>query len=173
MEDTARTAPRVVGGSAKDVQKPVPAGGFAKAAGRIAAVAGVIYLIGSLIDNGILWILQRQEGIQWEFVALTRTAENFPDVIVATGLLYLGLESMGRLRVWSNRLMASWVLLLGLIALGMLALTVLNWIGIQSAVNPDAQDVVRQSFIKTSSLTTLYALLLIPAGILGFRVGTR
>lgn len=146
---------------------------FARPAGRIAIVAGLIYLLGHLLDFGILWIFQRQPGIQWEFVALARSAEAFPDLIVATALVYLGLQLTNSLGVWRNRALSTWVILMGLAGLAIMAVMVLNYLSIRADVAPAAADAVRSSVIKTVSLAALYAVFLIPAGILGFRVKSR
>jgi hypothetical protein len=162
-------APKVLGGGgssdalARDLD-------FAKPAGRIALVAGLIYLIGHLLDFGILWILQREPGLQWEFVALARSAEAFPDMIVATALIYLGLHVTDSLGLWSSRLLATLTTLMGLAGLAIMVVMLLNYLSIRASVNPAAAGAVQSSVFKTVSLAALYAVFLIPAGILGFRV---
>lgn len=163
-------APRVLGGGVRPDAAQLD---FAKPAGRIALVAGLIYLIGHLLDFGILWILQRQPGLQWEFVALARSAEAFPDMIVATALVYLGLYITGSLGLWNSRLLATLTVLMGLAGLSIMVVMLLNYLSIRASVDPAAAGAVRSSVIKTVSLGALYAAFLIPAGILGFRVRTE
>jgi uncharacterized PurR-regulated membrane protein YhhQ (DUF165 family) len=174
MEGAAMAAaPRVLGGGGTDAETRSVQFDFAKPAGRIAVAAGLIYLIGHLLDFGILWILQRQPGLQWEFVALARTAEAFPDMIVATALIYIGLYTTGSLGLVTSRMLATLTVLMGVAGLAIMGLMVLNYLGIRAEVSPEAAATVRSSVLKTVSLAALYAAFLIPAGILGYRVRSR
>jgi hypothetical protein len=140
-----------------------------RVAGRFVTWAGVVYLVAILVDIGILWLGQRQQGLNFEFVALTRTAEAFPRFILATALIYagLGVARSGPLAVY--RLLAGWVLVLGTAALVVVALTVLNYLSIAGTVTPEAKLMFRSAVVKTGGLGALYVLFLIPLGILGFR----
>lgn len=133
-------------------------------------VAGITLLLASLFDYGILWITQRQEAIQWEFVAVTRTVEGFDNLIVATAMIYIGLYLYDKLGVWMNRILSTWVIVMGLACLGLLALGVLNYLGLRGQVNPQAAEIFRASMLKTGMLSLLYAVFLLPAGVLGFRL---
>ena len=146
---------------------------YARPAGLVAVAAGLIYLIGHALDFGILWVLQRQPGLQWEFVALTRTVDAFPDLIVATALLYVGLQLGGRLGPVSNRLLGSLVVFLGLGGLAIMALMVLNYLGMRSSIAPTAAATVQSAVLKTLCLAALYAVVLIPAGIISLRAQRR
>src|SRR5262245_24851134 len=91
-------------------------------------------------------------------------------MIVATALIYLGLNVTDGLGPWRNRLLSSFVVLMGLAGLSIMGLMVLNYLAIRQQVDPAAASAVQSTVIKTVSLGALYAVFLIPAGILGFRV---
>lgn len=142
-------------------------------AGRFVAGAGIVYLIAIVIDLGILWLGQRQDGPNFMFVALTRTAEAFPRFILGTALVYAGVALIKTASLTLYRALAGWVLVLGTVAAVLLAATAVNYLGMSSAVLPEAQDVFRASVVKTGGLSALYTLFLIPLGILGFRTRRR
>lgn len=142
-------------------------------AGRFVAGAGLVYLVAIVIDLGILWLGQRQDGPNFMFVALTRTAEAFPRFILGTALVYAGLALTRSASLALYRALAAWVLVLGTVALILVALTAMNYLGMSSAVIPEAQDVFRSAVIKTGGLGLLYVMFLIPLGILGFRTRRR
>lgn len=154
----------VVGEKKKDFPRD-----FAKPTGRVLWVAGLIYLLGSLLDFFVLWVLQNQGGVQFEFVALSNTAEGFPRLIVATALIYAGLHISGVNRVWAYRTLAALLVVLGLAALAMLALLGLNYATISSAVTPEGRGLFRSTVVKTGLLNLMYVTALLPLGILGFR----
>lgn len=142
-------------------------------AGRFVGLAGLVYLAAIAVDLGILWAGQRQEGLNWEFVALTRTAEAFPRFILATALIYAGLALTKNLSLALYRAAAAWVLLLGTIASIVVALTVLNYLNMAGTVTEEAKLLFRSAVLKTGGLGALYVLFLIPLGILGFRTRRR
>lgn len=146
---------------------------FAGVASRALWVAGLVYLLGSLLDLGILWLGQNAGNVQFEFVALTRTAEGFPRLLVATALIYGGLYLGGSEALWAYRLLAVWLLALGLAALAVLALTGLNYASISGTVTEEGRALFRTSVIKTAGLSLLYVLSLLPLGILGFSTRKR
>ena len=88
--------PRVLAGQSEPTSARVSSSAGPTSAAVM--VAGLVYFVGSLIDLGILWLGQRQAGLQWEFVAITNTADAMPRLILALALLYLGVH----LREFSN-----------------------------------------------------------------------
>lgn len=146
---------------------------LARAAGRFLLWGGMVYLIAVLVDLGVLWIGQNQDSVNFEFVALTRTAEAFPRFILATSLIYAGLWIMRSESLGTFRLLSAWVLLLGVAALILVGLTVLNYLTLASTVTPEAKALFRSAVVKTGGLGALYVLFLIPLGILGFRTRRR
>lgn len=146
---------------------------FSDTVARLLLVAGSAVLIATLFDFGLLWIGQRQNAIQWEFVATTRTMENFDNLITSTALIYLGLYMADRVGVWINRILCTWVIVMGLMALALLGLAVLNYLGLRADVQPQAVSLFWTSMLKTAFLALLYAGFLFPAGLLGFRSRRR
>lgn len=142
-------------------------------AGRFVGWAGVVYLVAIIVDLGILWLGQRQEGPNFVFVALNRTAEAFPRFILASALIYTGLALTRTASLALYRAMAAWVLALGTMALVVVTLTGLNYMNMASAVAPEAKLVFRSAVVKTGGLGALYVLFLIPLGILGLRTRRR
>jgi hypothetical protein len=142
-------------------------------AGRFVAWAGVVYLVAIVVDVSILWLGQRQEGLNFEFVALNRTAEAFPRFILATALIYTGLALTRTISLPLYRAMAGWVLVLGTMALIVVTLTILNYLSMASTVTPEAKAIFRSAVVKTGGLGALYVLFLIPLGIVGFRTRRR
>lgn len=146
---------------------------LSRAAGRFVTWGGVLYLIAILVDLGILWIGQNQDSVNFEFVALTRTADAFPRFILATALIYAGLWIVKSDSLGAFRALSAWVLLLGVAAMVVVGLTTLNYLTLASTITPEAKAVFRTAVVKTGGLGTLYVLFLIPLGILGFRTRRR
>lgn len=128
-----------------------------------------IYVIGTIVDLTVLWGLQRQDNVQWEFVAVTRTAEGWPRLIlgVAAGLLALHIRGSRSRIVYG--LFGALLLVLGLggAALGVLA--VMEYAPLRSMVQGAGADMLQSSTAKTLILAALYFLLLTPAGVVALR----
>ena len=142
---------------------------FATPTSRAVIVAGVAYLLGSVVDLGILWIGQRQPGLQWEFVAITNTIEAWPRMILALGLIYLGLHISRSRSQTMQRLLAGSLLVLGLGALVLGVLMTLNYLQVSGNLEGDGLSLVRTAVLKTLLLCTLFVTTLIPVGALGVR----
>ena len=146
---------------------------LSRVAGRFVAWGGVVYTIAIIVDLGVLWFGQNQGTANFEFVALTRTAEAFPRFILATALIYAGLWIIRSDSLGVFRLLSGWVLFLGAAALVVVGLTVLNYLTLASTVTPEAKQLFRAAVVKTGGLGALYVMFLIPLGILGFRTRRR
>jgi len=146
---------------------------FAPVVSRVALGAGFVYLLGSLFDLWILWFGQNAGNVQYEFVALTRTTEGFPRLFVATALIYVGFYIGGKAGPATYKVLAGWVLVLGVVALAVLALLGLNYASISSMVTEEGRDEFRWSIIKSGGLSVLYIVSLLPLGILGFSTRKR
>lgn len=129
----------------------------------------VVYFVGSLVDLGVLWFLQRQPGVQWEFVAVTNTVAALPGLMLAVALLYAA-ASFGS---WSSagleRALAALLLVLGLASAGLAGLAVLNYLSVVGAGSGPSGELIRATMMKTLGLCGLYFVLLVPAGIVGLR----
>ena len=147
-----------------------PSGGSASTAmpvSRVFLALGVIYLVGTLVDLGILWFGQRQAGLQWEFVALTNTVEAWPRLVLGLGMMYLGVY-IGDVRAqWPYRVLSGSVLLLGVGALALGGLMALNYLQVRDGMPAESASIVNSSVLKTGILCGLYVLLLIPSGVMG------
>ena len=146
---------------------------FSGVASRALWVAGLVYLLGSLLDLAVLWFGQNAGNVQFQFVALTRTAEGFPRLFVATALIYGGLYLGGSRALWAYRLLATWLLVLGMVALMVLALVGLNYPTISGAVTDEGRPLFRTTVLKTGGLSLLYVVSLLPLGFLGFSTRKR
>jgi len=165
-------APRVVVGGER-ASPGSRQGGVGAGAGMMLAITGIVFLVGTAVDLGVLWILQRQETIQWEFVALTRTMDGFPRLVLAAALLYAGMsftEGWNRTR----KAVSSFVVVLGLAAGGIGVLIAMDYTSLAEGINEQARPALRSSALKTLVLSGLHFLVLLPAGVIGFRkVGHR
>lgn len=130
-------------------------------------MAGLVYLVGSLVDLGVLWFLQRQPGLQWEFVAVTNTANAFPRLILAVGLIYGALAFSASEMVVLYKLMAVFLVALGVVSAIVGGLTVLNYLSLSDATT--GATGLRSSTVKTLALCTMYFVLLVPVGIMGLK----
>lgn len=146
---------------------------FSGVVSRALWVAGLVYLLGSLLDLGILWFAQNPGGIQAEFVALTRTTEAFPRLFVSTALIYAGVYLGGTVAPWIYRLLAIWLVVLGLIALAVLGLLGLNYPSMSANVTEEGRAIFRSAIVKSGGLSVLYVLSLLPLGLLGFSTRKR
>lgn len=146
---------------------------LSRVAGRFVGWGGVLYLVAIFVDLAVLWIGQSQSGPNFEFVALTRTAEAFPRFILATALIYAGLWIVRSDSLSAFRAMAVWVTFLGVAATVVVGMVILNYMTLASTVTPEAKAVFRSAVVKTGGLGALYVLFLIPLGILGFRTRRR
>lgn len=146
--------------------------GFTRHAARLSLVAGLILLVGVGIDLGTLWLLQRQSTVQWEFVALSTTTNAYP-MLVLSALLFYGYLVLGQKQSLAGyRVVAALVLALGVMGLAVLLLIVTNYFALmkQGGLQPEAIPFFRSVMIKSGGLSALFALCLLPLGVLGFRL---
>jgi hypothetical protein len=139
-----------------------------------ALAAGLIFLIGSLVDVGTLWIGQRQEGPQWEFVAVGSTLEAFPRFALALALVGLGLHSRVLLGTIASKLVPVGMIVFAFLAGVLGVLMGMDYLALRAEVLPEAAQVFRSTAMKSVSLSALYVVALMLFGILGLRsAGTR
>ena len=158
------TAPRAPAPSGIRVDSPL--GVYAS---RALWATGIIYFVGTLVDLGILWIIQRQAGVQWEFVALTNTVEAWPQLILSVALCYAGFALAGSESLGLQRTLAAVSLLLGIGGVVFGALETLNYLTLAASASGTGTNLILSAFVKTMILCGLYVLLFIPLGILGFK----
>ena len=129
----------------------------------------ILMIIGSTVDLGTLWLLQRQPGPQWEFVALSRTVESVPNFAMGVAFLFLTLHLF---QAKSRRLysMAAVVFIsLGVASAGLVTLMGLNYLTLVPNINPEALPTFKSSSLKVLALGGLYVVVLLPAGVFGLR----
>lgn len=135
-----------------------------------AIAAGTVLLTGSVVDLGILWLLQRQDSPQWEYVAIANTLEAVPLVLIGLALLYAALAFRRVEGMLGYRLLAGAMLLLGLTGAALAALVVTSYLAIVRVVQqPEAVLMLQSVALKSVVLGGLYFLVLTPLGALGLR----
>ncbi|MGH7703603.1 MAG: hypothetical protein ACREMO_10940 [Gemmatimonadales bacterium] len=145
---------------------------LARNAARGLFAGGLILLIGSLMDLGTLWFLQRQDNAQWEFVALGTTTNAYPLLLLSVLLLY-GALAIGRSSsLIGYRVLASVVVLLGLLGLAICFLLVTNYYALTSSAQMTKETVLlfKSIMVKAGGVSLLYGAILLPVGVLGLRV---
>lgn len=144
--------------------------GLRRHAGLVLWVVSVILVLGTLVDLGVLWLVQRQSAVQWEFVALVNTLDAFPRLVLGLGAAYIAFVVRRSTSMLGYRLLGTLVLLLGLAgaALGVLLLT--DYFVLARVVQEADTRVAFQSLIvKGLALSGFYFVLLTPIGALGLR----
>lgn len=144
-------------------------GALARHASLVLWMVAALLIVGTLVDLGILWTLQRQPGPQWEFVAVVNTLEAFPRLILALATGYVGLV-LGRRVGVGVRVLALALLTVGLAGAGLAAILAADYLALHRMVAPEALLAFRSTVVRGLALGALYSLL-IPVAIGGWRVG--
>lgn len=141
--------------------------------GKVAALgmwaAGGLLLLGSLVDLGILWIVQYQRNPQWEFVAIASTLEGLPRFAMAFAFFYAALYLRRSVSFAAYRTLGVGVLLLGLVGGGLGVLALMDYLALSKLVAGVPESLVRSTALKAVALGGIFFLLLVPLGILGLR----
>lgn len=165
---SAAERPRIV---ARDRAGMLPAGAdsFHRHAAYALGAAGAVFLTGTLIDLGILWVLQRQALPQWEFTAVASTAEALPRLTLALGLL-AGALFVGRsTSLAAYRAVAAGMVAVALASAALCALMIMDYFALVRMINPEALGIFRSSAFKAVALSGLQLAVLLPLGLLGLR----
>ena len=125
--------------------------------------------MGSLVDLGVLWLGQRQPGVQWEFVAVTNTAQAWPRFVMGVAFAYLGAHVGSKSADWVFRSLGGLTLLLGVGAAALGGLAALNTVTMLNGVTGQGSAMIKVASAKTLILCALYVILLVPLGIMGLR----
>jgi hypothetical protein len=149
----------------------VSSGLLATHGARVFAAGGAILLIGALLDLFALWVLQRQSTVQWEFVALGTTTNSYPVLVISAALFYGALALKGSESLAGYRLAATYVVLLGLMGLTVGFLIGTNYLAVRRGANitAEAAPVFRGLLVKSGGTSLLFGLVMLVAGLLGFR----
>ena len=140
---------------------------------RAALAAGLVYFAAVVFDLYLLWFGQGTVGGQRVFVALTGTIEGLPKMLVATALAYLGFYVGDETGPITYRILAAWLLVLGLGALFALVLLGMNYAYMAESIAYERPTFFRLSMIKAVVMSTICVLSLLPLGALGFQTRKR
>lgn len=141
--------------------------------GKVAALgmwaAGGLLLLGSLVDLGILWIVQHQRNPQWEFVAIASTLEGLPRFAMALAFFYAALYLRRSTSLAAYRTLSAGVLVVGLVGGGLGVLALMDYLALSSMVAGVPESLIRSTALKAVALGGIFLLLLVPLGLLGLR----
>lgn len=164
--ETKKSRPVVTGKGAGGAS---PRYDLGRAAAAALWAAAIIYLAGTILDLGILWIGQRQDAIQWEFVALSRTVEATPRFAMAFAFAFGAVYVGGAGSAFLGRVLAVGLALVGVAGAGFAALAIMEWLALRDAINPEAVQAFGSTTLKNVVLGCLYLFVMVPAGIIAFR----
>jgi hypothetical protein len=143
-----------------------------KYAGGALVAIGLLMTVATLVDLGVLWLTQRAPNINWEFAALQSTAsDGFFNLTVASGFMFAGLGLRRSTPVSAYRLLAAFLLLLGIGAFAVGGFAVTNYFALVSVAGVDeaALSTVRGAALKVGLISAANCALFTILGILGFR----
>lgn len=148
---------------------------LARHAARLFLAGGAVLLAGVLIDLFALWVLQRQDTIQWEFVALGSTTNSYTLMVVGAALLYGALAVTKNESVTAWRLVGGLVLLMGLFGLVIGFLIGTNYLAVrrEAGITPEVSSVFKGLVVKAGGVSLLFGLAMTAAGALGLRMPRR
>lgn len=130
-----------------------------------------VLLIGSVIDLGVLWVLQRQNQPQWEFVAIANTLDAFPRFALALAGAYLALFVGRSTSLISFRVLATAAILLGVVSAALGALMVTDYLALAKLASTQQQVVaaLKSAMVKAGALSVFFCMASLLVGILGWR----
>jgi hypothetical protein len=141
--------------------------GYGKRASIGLFAVSAVLALGRIFDIGVLWILQRQNTPQWEFMALSNTIDVVPGLVLAAGVAYCALQIARSQSVVSYRLLAGCLILLGLMAAGIGAMLATDYLALAQYAQPRAIGILRSTAIRGIVLSGMFFILLVPAGVYG------
>jgi hypothetical protein len=171
MSVTMKDGVRVGRSAAKHAATQENVSGFGQHAARGAWAGAAVLLLGSIIDLGVLWILQFQASPQWEFVATMNTLEAYTRFSIAVALIYAALYMGRSISLWKYRAAAAFMLLLGLaaIVLGLVLVNDYFALGRIAQGQEEATGAMVVTVAKGLLLSGMFAVVFIPLGIMGLR----
>ena len=146
-------------------------------ASRHGAVAllgiSAVLALGTFIDLGVLWIGQRQDSPQWEYVALINTIEGMTSLVLAAALCYVAFLISSQVSVAKYRVLAITVLVLGVVAAALGLLLATDYFALRSIMPAEGVGTFNTTTFKGLGLSALYVFILVPLGVLGLRTTSR
>lgn len=131
--------------------------------------AAALLLVGTAIDLGTLWVLQRQAVPTWEFVAIGNTIEAYPRIMLGIGLLFPALYFQRWTSLKIYRTLSALLLLLGIGALTLGVLEVTDYLVLRQQASPQALPVLRSTALKAVTLSGAFFVILTTLGLFGWR----
>lgn len=130
-----------------------------------------VLLLGSTVDLLVLWGLQFQANLQWEFVAIVNTLEAYTRLVLGVSLMFAALAIGRSASVLWYRAVAILLLVLGLAAgvMGVLLLTDYFPLSQIAEGQAGARGALTVTAAKGLMLSAVYTCVLVPLGILGLR----
>ncbi len=130
-----------------------------------------VLLIGSLVDLGVLWGLQRQNQPQWEFVAISNTLDAFPRFVLAMAGAYLALFVTKSTSLFAFRVMAVFAVMLGLASAALGALLITDYFALAklAAAQTPILVALKSAMVKGGALSLFFTLASLGIGIFGWR----
>jgi hypothetical protein len=151
--------------------RPIPASAFVRHGTRGLWAGAAVLLLGSGVDLIVLWGLQFQANLQWEFVAIVNTLEAYTRLVLGASLIFAALVIGASTSIWRYRAASLLLLLLGLAAgaMGLLLLTDYFPLSQIAEGQPGAPGALTVTAAKGLMLSAVYTCVLVPLGILGLR----
>lgn len=151
--------------------KPFSTEAFARHGARGLWAAAAVLLLGTAVDLFVLWGLQFQASMQWEFVAIVNTLEAYTRLVLGVGLAYGALVFSRSSSLWAYRSAGALMLLLGLAAATLSLLLITDYYPLSRFADGQgvAQGALTVTAVKGLLLGGVYSLVLIPLGILNLR----
>jgi hypothetical protein len=145
---------------------------LARHAARIFAAASLVLVVGVALDLFTLWVLQKQNTPQWEFVALSTTTNAYPLLLISLVLLYGALALSRSTSIKAYRLAAIVSILFALVGLGVGFLVATNYLALSrdaaKAAGP-ALTLFKSQALKAGAVSALFGGVLMIVGLLGLR----
>ena len=166
----ARRSPIITDTAPSDARRVGPdRSGFERHAALGLWAAGLVLILGTVIDLAILWVLQRQAVPTWEFVAISNTLEAYPRLVLGFGLLYPALFFQRWGSVGGYRVLSSLLFLLGIGAAVLGVLEVTDYFVLRAEASPQTLPFLQSTAMKASALAGIFFLVLATVGVLGWR----
>ena len=160
----------VVAGPERTVGRLIPSSdGFSRHAGYACRAAGLIFLIGAMLDLVVLWGFQRGDGPGWEFTALASTIEGTPRLALGAALIAVGLYIRGSTSLLQYRLIGLVLVLTGIGGTIVGGMLLSDFFILRRNVEAAQLAMFNSVVFKALALSGLHAFVLIPLGVLSMR----
>lgn len=171
MATAERARPPILLGDSMETGRPRLLGEHtARNAARVLWAVGLLYLIGSLADVVLAWVVNVEPGNpNLEFMALATTIEGTPRIVLAIALIWVALYVRGSTSLFTQRFFGVLLILLGIGGAVVGALMISDYFVIRPQVQPGEQKVFASIVFKTLTLSALHFVLLVPVGVLSVR----